>query len=131
MASVHQASCPCGYNEIITIGGTRAGRHELTTFPYYCQQCGLVSANIADVVGLKISTNFREKWGDFFELPSCPECGNKNIDQYGVPPASSAPSVDELVVLQVFHFKAYRTGNLCPACKQMTLVFMSAHIFAD
>ena len=130
MASVHKAICPCGYNVNIGVGGTMSNYRDYSTFPFYCQQCGLVSANIAAWIGQKIPAASSTGLGKDSNLPNCPKCGNKNIDQYGVPPASTPPG-ESRVAMQAWNFKTYTNGNLCPACKQMTLVFRSAHILAD
>ena len=130
MASVHKANCPCGYNETIATGGTMASYGEYSTFPFYCQQCGLVSVNIAAFLGASRSEDSPQKRREGTNPPTCPKCGNKSLDQYGVPPASIANATRRLA-LQAWDFKAYEKGNLCPACKQMTLVFKSSNICAD
>ena len=130
MASVHTASCPCGYNETIAVGGTRASYGDHSTFPFYCQQCGLVSVNIAPFIGamrLEDSSNRRRECAS---PPTCPKCANKKVDQYGVPPAS-IENATKRVAFQAWNFKAFDKGNLCPACKQMSLVFNSSQICAD
>ena len=73
-------------------------------FPFYCKSCGLVLANTAK------------------KPIVCPTCASNDIHQYGSPPISV---VDPYAhpVLQTFSYKAYAKGNLCPACKHMTLVF--------
>jgi hypothetical protein len=54
----------------------------------------------------------------------CPECKSPNIKQYGKPPISIGET--ENPMLQDFDLSAPAEGNLCPACKNMTLRFMPA-----
>ncbi len=152
MGSVHEAQCKCGYKTNVTVGGSRASFRENSQFPYYCDQCGLVSLNIAIVErGQKLL---------------CPQCCSQSFYQYGRLPVSvplSAPQnkstwekmgvcfdtfvtnigfgqrqTGEIpnetaangfavrynrVALQCGGWDANIYENLCPACKQMTLVF--------
>jgi RNA polymerase subunit RPABC4/transcription elongation factor Spt4 len=73
-------------------------------FPFYCERCGLVCANTAK------------------KPIVCPTCASKTVHQYGRPPISVIDP-NAHVVLQDFAFTAYAKDNLCPACKNMTLVF--------
>lgn len=122
MASVHLATCKCGFEKEITVGGLMEGFADNSTFPYYCQLCGLVEANIADLLGQTADNPTT--------AATCPECGNKHIDQYGKPPASLITRAKRQT-LQAWNFQANQDGNLCPSCKQMTLQFMPAHVYFD
>ena len=102
------------------------GFSENSTFPYYCQHCGLVGANIAKLITQSVSSTPSNT-----NKATCPKCGNTNIDQYGKPPASIPSNKKEFPALQAWGFKANGRGNLCPACKQMTLDFHSSHVRYD
>jgi hypothetical protein len=104
MGSVHEAKCECGFRADVTVGGGMADYTENAPFPFYCERCGLVEVNTA------------------LEIRTCPSCGNTDVHQYGQPPASR-PGDDKRHALQNFSFTAPATGNLCPKCKKMTLVF--------
>ena len=130
MASVHTASCECGYRTQIAIGGTKASFLEHSTFPYYCQHCGLVSVNIADFIGERATKEALMQRRKSAHPPTCPKCGSKDLDQYGISPASMQVTPNRRA-LQAWNFVADEKGNLCPDCKQMTLVFKSANICAD
>lgn len=130
MASVHKADCSCGFSKEVIVGGSMQNFTEDSRFPFYCQKCGLVSANIAHLIGLGWPASSSQKSSESHSPPICPTCGNENIDQYGVSPASITQN-EGRIVLQAWDFKAFEKGNLCPACKQMTLVFHSPHILAD
>jgi hypothetical protein len=106
MAAIHAAKCPCGFQRSVSSGGIRATFQTLSNFPFYCVKCGLVSVNV------------------HAEKIACPQCDSSDINQYGLPPISLGKlSEKDYPVVQCFRYGAYSTGNLCPACKQMTLVF--------
>lgn len=130
MASIHLAKCKCGFNKKITVGGVMSGFYEHSRFPFYCQHCGLVEANIAQLIGKSTTGPSSDKQCEDRKMPTCPNCGNQHIDQYGRPPAS-VPTNNQDKTLQAWGFHANREGNLCPACKEMTLVFHSASILLD
>lgn len=114
MGSVHKASCPCGFETSVSVGGNQATYMAKSTFPFYCEKDGL------------ITVNFREK--PF----ACPCCDSVNIKQYGLPPVSLEHKGEfPWPVLQAWDFQAYREGNLCPKCKKMTLSFGSSEILFD
>jgi hypothetical protein len=85
---------------------------ESSPFPFYCKDCGLVEANTA------------------LRSPVCPKCKTTDILQYGRPPISLVPKVKRAVI-QNFDFKAFAEGNLCPQCKDMTMVFSHAFRLGD
>ena len=78
-------------------------------FPHYCKNCGLVEANIAKA----------ERTG---KGPLCPKCGSKAILQYGKE-GTCLPVEDNDVAFTWYSYQAMEYGNLCPSCKEMTLVF--------
>ncbi len=41
MGSVYQAYCGCGYNNEVTVGGSRRRFLEQSSFPFFCAHCGL------------------------------------------------------------------------------------------
>jgi len=104
--------------------------HEDSRFPFYCQHCGLVEANIAEFIGKSMADASSSNNTEIQNAPICPLCGNTHIDQYGKPSAS-IPSKNQTRTLQAWGFEANKEGNLCPACKEMTLVFHHSHILSD
>lgn len=111
MGSIHTAYCKCGFEERVTVGGGMSDFQKESFFPFFCVDCGLISVNIA----LKKNQN----------KPCCPKCGAKKIHQYGKSPASVLEIHDEsdTPALQWSQYQANPHGNICPACKRMTLVF--------
>ena len=47
MGSVRKIICPCGFKSQVSVGGTMKSFREYSTFPFYCEKCGLVEVNIA------------------------------------------------------------------------------------
>ena len=114
MGSRHSASCPCGYLNNVNIGGSRATFMTDSEFPFYCEKDGLVSVNFRNVPF------------------ACPWCKSSEIKQYGLPPVSLAPTNGKRWPdLQVSSLEAYFEGNLCPKCKEMTLVFSGVDMLFD
>ena len=107
MGSIHTASCKCGYEKEVTIGGSMSDFNTVSYFPHYCQNCGLIEVNIA--IGRRGKR-------------ACPICKNPKIQEYGHGKVSTLIKRGELA-LQWWEYKANEHGNLCPACKKMTLVF--------
>jgi hypothetical protein len=126
MSSEHKAICKCGFTKILTVGGMMGSFREDSRFPFYCQHCGLVEANIAKFIGNNHAETSSINQNEIPSAPTCPHCGNAHIDQYGKPPASFA-SKKQARTLQAWRFDANKEGNLCPVCKEMTLVFHHAH----
>jgi hypothetical protein len=133
MGSSHRAYCECGFQADVSVGGTRRTFKEDSDFPYHCASCGLVNVNIAKL----------ENRGQ----ASCPKCNGADVHQYGKRPVSIPierpldPSAikrwlsnlfgfepipeprSNRVALQCGNWEANIYDNLCPACKQMTLIF--------
>jgi hypothetical protein len=66
MGSVHKAFCDCGFAADVTVGGTRQSFLENSGFPFFCNDCGLVSVNIA-------------KLADDVWVTTCPQCGATSL----------------------------------------------------
>jgi Zn finger protein HypA/HybF involved in hydrogenase expression len=114
VGSIHQAHCECGFSARFPVGGGRADFRYNSPFPFYCKECGLVLGNTAK------------------KPIVCPTCGTSDIAQYGKPPVSTAHGEHEhSYVLCAFDYRAWATGNLCPACKQMTLEFSKTEVLFD
>ena len=112
MSSKHNATCQCGFETEVEVGGYMKTYLECSYFPYYCSTCGLVHANIQ------------------LAVPVCPDCASAEIKQYGKPPVS-IPTDSSPKTLCAWDYTASAEGNLCPSCKQMTLVFHHAHSRCD
>lgn len=111
MGQIQSASCACGFSSTITVGGGMRDFQTNAPFPHYCKTCGLVNANMqADPI-------------------ACPTCQSQEVIAYGQPPIS-LPSEGRPGV-EWGGYKAPRTGNLCPKCKEMTLEFEPATIMFD
>jgi hypothetical protein len=112
MGSIHETSCECGFRADVTVGGGMSDFWTNAPFPFYCKRCGLIGANTAK------------------KPIVCPTCASSDIHQYGKPPISVIdPSAHP--VRQNSSFMAHANGNLCPACKKMTLVFDAAKLMFD
>jgi hypothetical protein len=111
MGSHHQAICPCGFETSVSVGGNQATYIHTSYFPFYCKEHGLISVNYRGAI-------------------ECTFCGSKDIQQYGEEPISIKTD-ERWPTLQSFDYKAYSKGNLCPECKQFTMVFEGANILTD
>lgn len=110
MGSHHRAICPCGFESSVRVGGNRSTYLEKSYFPFYCRDHGLISVNYIGPI-------------------ECTFCQSKDIHQYGKEPISIEE--ERWPTLQSFDYKAYSKGNLCPVCKQYTMVFKGAEILTD
>lgn len=126
MGSIHKASCKCGFEASVRVGGTRSSFLESSYFPFFCENCGLVSINIAPLK-------------DGCSRVKCPECKKLKAYQYGKVPASRLSSnflakwflwlwrpASEPKVSIAFEWgnrKAAEHGNICPSCRQYSLTF--------
>jgi len=110
IGSVHRASCACGFQVEVTVGGAKRTHLERASFPFYCEQCGLIGPNTAE------------------DPIVCPSCRSAKVRQYGAPPVSIIAGKTG-PVLEWASFEAFATENFCPACKHMTLVFGRARRF--
>ena len=106
MGSIIKIICPCGFKSQVSVGGTMRSFREHSTFPFYCEKCGLVEVNI-------------EKK----EL-CCPKCNSLDVKQYGIPPISKPPLINRGSV-SWGEYKSDLRGHLCPSCKQLTMEFCS------
>ena len=125
MGSVHQAHCRCGFEEEVSVGGSRSPFLEESDFPFYCDECGLVSVNVALLPPEQVVTR-------------CPVCEKWGCTQYGIPPVSlydlrPVPWWKKLFVLFITRNrsaalrwddrKASEDGHKCPRCHEMQLRF--------
>jgi predicted Zn-ribbon and HTH transcriptional regulator len=109
------ASCTCGFNQQVRVGGTRASFQTHSYFPYLCEKCGVVDVNVA--------------------APNlvCPKCKSDQIDQYGQGKVSD-PSLNKsnpYPRLQDFDRKALQDGHKCPKCGTFNLSFSAARMHYD
>ena len=107
MGSIRKVSCLCGFQSTAKIGGGMKDFRENSTFPFYCQTCGLVEVNITK------------------DEMRCPKCNSTEVKQYGIPPISDLPETKRGSVYWG-DYEAELKGHLCPACKQKTMEFLSA-----
>ena len=103
MGSIHQASCPCGFQQSVTVGGSMSSYKTEARFPFYCQTCGLVNVNICE------------------RKLSCPECHSHAIKAYGSQAISPQQTSDREVSWA--SYSAGRAGHLCPKCNHSHLSF--------
>ena len=156
MGSTHQAHCKCGFKTEVTVGGSRATFLETSEFPYYCANCGIVSVNIAK---LKTGDNppcptcngaeIHQYGLPPVSIPLPPPKPTPRPKAQGLfaflfgrkpvqaPPAPDAVATPPTLVrenrgtLQWDGYEANEFENLCPACKQMTMVFSTAAVMFD
>ena len=152
VGSTHRAHCKCGFETEVTVGGSRAEFLENSKFPYYCANCGIVSVNIA-----KLETGDKPPCPNCngaeihqYGLPpvSIPLPPPKPIPRpkargpfaflFGRTPVQAPPEVgapapvrENRRTLQWDQYEANEFENLCPACKQMTMVFNTADVMFD
>ena len=150
MGSEHRAYCQCGFKQDVTIGGSRASFLEESSFPYYCGHCGMVSVNVAKATrGVLIPCPNCQKPGCCeygkppvsipIPVPKPPSFAARVTQVFvriaarmGItlpprhhqPPEVTPPPTDtNRKAFQRGRWEANVHDNLCPACKQMTLVF--------
>ena len=51
MGSFHKASCSCGFETSVVVGGNRETFMQESTFPFYCEKDGLISVNFREDQG--------------------------------------------------------------------------------
>ena len=107
MGSIRRVSCSCGFNSTVKVGGGMRDFKTNSTFPFYCEDCGLVDVNITN------------------EKLHCPKCNSIKVLQYGVPHISEPPIINRGFV-SCWNYQADPKGHLCPSCKQKTMEFLSA-----
>ncbi len=124
MAFTIAASCDCGYKTEFRVGGTRSGFLTTRYFPHYCDNCGLVSVNVA---GKKPQLSTQEKLLSFIgkkeesaeDTVCCPQCHSQDIKQYGIKPMT-CDDQPEASITSFDHFMDTK-NNFCPRCKQYTM----------
>ena len=107
MGSIRRVSCPCGFKSSVKVGGGMRDFRENSTFPFYCEKCGLVDVNVTK------------------DELHCPKCNSTEIKQYGIPPISEPPIINRGSV-SCGNYKADPKGHLCPYCIRKTMEFLSA-----
>jgi ribosomal protein S27AE len=107
MGSIRKVSCPCGFKSSAKIGGGMRDFREYSTFPFYCEKCGLVDVNITK------------------DELSCPKCNSTEVKQYGIPPISEPP-ITKLGSIAWGNYEAELKDHLCPSCGKNTMEFLSA-----
>jgi len=110
MGSINRVSCECGFNTTVRVGGNRETYLKDSSFPFYCEKCGLVDVNIRESI-------------------KCPTCQSEDIHQYGKDPISRGKR--KLNGLECGKYRAVREENLCPRCKNFTMKFDGVEIFFD
>ena len=102
MANIYTASCKCGFQKSVRTGGTRETFQTESSFPFYCNNCGLVNVNIAH------------------PHDSCPNCSSSDIKPYGTKKTSLENSFK---MVSCYQYSAPNEGNLCPKCSEFSLNF--------
>jgi hypothetical protein len=99
MADGYKASCKCGYEAHILVGGNRSmGRTKTYYSPVFCRDCGKLGSS---VFGL--------------DAPTCTFCQSTNIVRYGNRELRADPS-------KKYH--GWTSGlHFCPQCKDFGLRF--------
>ena len=156
MGSTHRAHCKCGLETEATVGGSKAKFLEKSYFPYYCGECGIVSVNIAKLKaddippcptchGAEIHQYGLPPVSVPLPLPKPPPqpkarglfaflFGRKPVKVQLAPEAVATPPPlvrENRRTLQWDSYEANEFENLCPACKQMTMVFSTASVMFD
>ena len=110
MGSKGQAKCSCGFSQTVNVGGGMKNFLEFSEFPFYCNQCGLVSVNIA-------------------KDSCCPSCNNKEPTAYGNEAISTPTKFNS--VLAWGEYNCGENGHLCPKCKNKEMFFIGGGICFD
>ena len=107
MGSVKKVVCPCGFQSAVKVGGGMRNFRENSTFPFYCENCGLVEVNVTK------------------EELNCPNCNSLDVKQYGIPPISEVLTSNRGFI-SWGGYQADSKGHKCPACKNKTMEFCSS-----
>ena len=113
MSSTHNAHCQCGFIAFVCVGGLRATFKSKCYFPYYCNSCGIVDVNTAN------------------KNLICPKCKTTKVVAYGDKSISNYKNEEIIPSIQCFKNRAFKNGNLCPKCKNLTLTFDYADVLYD
>ena len=100
VGSTHKAHCKCGFETEVIVGGGMYDFHKVSYFPHYCENCGLVAVNIAKSEAKGI-------------VPTCPECGNSDLQEYGTQTAC-VPVTGNQVALEWGTYHARATAISAP-----------------
>jgi hypothetical protein len=105
MGQLVLATCECGFESSVFVGGNRATYLEKSNFPFYCKKDGLISVNYRKGI-------------------QSPHCESTDILEYGKEPVSKVPTErDAFPIIQSFNYKAHRNDHFCPKCKNMSMQF--------
>ena len=110
MGQIMKVGCSCGYGKSVRIGGGMRDHQTNSTFPHYCEKCGVVDVNV------------------MVSPVQCPYCESEKVIAYGQ--QSTSLSSDRKAI-QWGNYDAPVSGNLCPQCKQMTLEFKGTMMMFD
>ena len=144
MGSSVIASCPCGFEQGCTIGGSMTSFRTHRYFPFLCADCGLVSVNVAE------------------DPPVCPRGPAHKIAQYGSnwrerrerekaeqalvaarkvpfwewiglsrPKPATEPQPEARTICQCFDYEIVEGQYTCPQCRKETLTFDSTGMHFD
>ena len=108
MGASYKAICECGFNKTARVGGSMSNYLTESTFPFYCEKCGLVNLNICtkDI--------------------ECSHCKSTDIVPYGDERVSKD---NRFKMVQWGDYAAPSSGNLCPQCKKFSLEFKMNFMF--
>lgn len=139
MGSQVCASCPCGYKEIFTVGGSMSSYRTHSYFPFFCTECGLVSVNVAQdelrcpnnkrhIITMVGNVSDTERETGLVGHASNP--GKQGIFEWlGLRKAKPMQLVSELAhrntACQWGDHIIYHEPYTCPKCRDVTLSFVS------
>ena len=109
MGATYLASCPCGYQQNVAVGGNMINYAQESFFPFFCKKCGLVEVNICQ------------------KRLRCPKCASARVRAYGSPKISPHDIGDRELSWQ--QYSAGSSSHLCPSCKQHRLRFTLSCLF--
>ena len=113
MTSIHSVHCKCGFSNSVRVGGTRESFLKECFFPHYCKKCGIVDVNIAN------------------KKIFCPICKSTKVIAYGEKSISNYTEQEIIPAVQSFKYRAFKDGNFCPKCEELTLALMHADMIFD
>lgn len=109
MGSMYLANCECGFTKNTRVGGGMKDHKTDSSFPFYCDYCGLVSVNISQ------------------DQLACPYCESKDVIQYG--DAKISEPADGYKSVHWGNYSCANSGHLCPSCKNKTMRFTLEMLF--
>ena len=140
MVSVVKATCQCGFEQRMGVGGIMHSFQEYSSFPFFFSECGLVSVNTAvrpiecpngsshHVVQYGSTELYTRREPARWERWLGIKCHSERLTEV----MSSVTNVEgEGLAGRNFNRRLQKRWHLCPSCRNMSLEFEDLRIRGD